>query len=346
MAIAAPFIVAACDAPAECACGDDEACVRGVCVADCGAGGETLESALGEGLIPVAGFCRSAAAYAVSFDGNAATVWEVTSTTAGTETTFVLSRWALDPEGGSSPSANEVATAVHDTGDAAITTFPGGFLALDPSGERAAFGYTTSGEGFPGTVVVADVATGALTELSAPANFDAAWTGAEHLTVNGQGLGELAEGQGLYTVDLASDGRVVHLATGLGTYSGAVVTTEAFVLAAGVEDGTFEPHAYAIPRELYETALEEGTPVDVANEETVVEVLDPSGAALPSTFAIVADRLVAMPFGGPITSYALDGAALSDARVIATGETFTNVLPAGEGRLLLVHAAGLLLVEE
>lgn len=328
-------------------CGAGEACLRGVCVAECGANVASLDQALGAELVPVAAFCRTANAFAVRESGAGVSVWDVRASTEGTTTSFVLSRWELDPSV-STPAATEVATTRHDTGSDEVMTFAGGYLALDPSAQRAVFGYTTSAEDFAGAIIHVALDGGAVTEVPAPGNFDAAWIDGTHVVVNGFGLGDVASGQGVYAADLSAAPRAIHIGTNMGEYSGSVAASPSYVIAAGVEDGTFAPHVYFLAQEPLEAALTSETAADLASDAS--ELLGPEDAALASTFSIVRDRLVTAPFGGPITSYAIalsqDPPALSDPRVLATSDVFSDVLPGGEGRLLLAHGAGLLLVEE
>ncbi len=342
---AAILILCACDGPPHACppCGDDEACVRGVCIATCGGDVSGFDAALGEGLTPVANFCRPASGFTVR-DGGAIEVWDLTSQTEGTSTTLTLSRWALDPST-PTPQPTVVGTVTHDTMDASVSTFPGGFVALDPSGDRALFGYTSTADGYPGTVVVVSD-TGATTEIAAPSNFDAAWLDADRFIVSGTGLGDASEGAGLYVGDATMDPPAAsHAVTGLAIYSGSVVVGSSYVVA-GSSDDAYAPHDYAITTDAIDAAISGGTALDAAND--AVALVDPDGATPPSTFSDVGARIVTTPYGGPLTSYAVDAAsgALSDPRVIATGDTFTDAAAAGEGRILLAHGGGFLLVSE
>lgn len=322
-------------------CGTGEACVRGVCVADCSGDVSGFDAALGEGLVPLANFCRPASAYAVHVEPGNRTVWDLTALTGGTVTTFVLSRWTLDPA--SAPSPEGVATAQHDTGSVGVTTFPSGYVALDEAGTRAVFGYTTSAADLAGGIFYVDM-DGGVTEVPAPGNFDVAWVGENEFVVNGAGLGPLAEGQGLYAATPAGP---AHVGANFGAYSGSVVAGPSYILTAGVAED-FSSRAHFLSRERFDEALAAGTPIDFRGELSLV--LDPTGEPLGSTFSQLGDRLVITPFGGPLTSYAVtvaDGEmTLSDSRVLATGGSFTDALDAGDGQLLLVHANGLLLVRD
>jgi hypothetical protein len=341
--------------PAGCeidGCGEGEACVRSVCIADCGGDVSGFEAALGAGFVPVAHFCRGPSAFAAREDGGDVTVFDLTAATAGTVTTFSLSRWALDPAT-PTPALAVVGTMTFDAEDTGALAFAGGYLELDPDGAQALFGYTTSATGSPGQIFRMSLADGTGYKEVAPGNFDAAWVDAEHYLVNGFGLASLADGQGLYAADLTVADRAVHIGTDFGAYSGSVAVGPTFILAAGVGDD-FAGHAYLVPRATYEAALADGTPVDLG---ALSEVLDPAGAPIGSTFSLVHGRLVTMPYGGPITSYATavegDAMTLSDPRVLATGVTFTDAIAAGEGQLLLARydastfaVASLLLVRE
>lgn len=347
---------AAPDATVDCECGSGEACVRGVCLATCGLDGAALEEALSAGLRPVATFCRAAAAYGVHASGDTVTVYDVTSSTDGSTTTLVLSRWALDPSA-STPAPTEVATTTHDAAAEGELVFPGGYLEIDPTGARALFGFTTSATGSPGDVVVVTLADGGVTRLAAPGNFDAAWIDATRFLVNGMGLDDRAEGQGLYLGELSGTPRALHVLTNMGDYSGSVVATSAYVLAGGVVDGTFESRVHSFSRARLDTAIADEVAIDAGSDGAVSAVLDPGGAALSSTFSPLGARLVTTPYGGPLTSYAAaeaDGAVtLSDPRELASGGAMTDAMSVGGGRTLLVlfdgatfSPAGLLLVEE
>ncbi len=342
------IVAGACTDPNACAepCAEGQSCVRAVCVADCGADVEAFGSALGEGLVPVANFCRSAGAYGVRLDGAEVEVFDLRSETEGLVTTFTLSAWTLDTET-PTPSVRVVTSAQH-TAAADQLVFAGGYVEVDPSGASVLFGYTTTDIGFPGEVFRASTQEGPATPVVAPSNFDVAWVDADRYVVNGAGLGESSEGQGLYSADATT--APVHAASGFGDYSGSVVVTPTFVLAGGA-DAALATHVYVVARARFDAALASGTPVVLSEDASASEVLDPAGSSLSSsTFELHGERLIVTPFGGPIRSYQLgelDGAglALSDPRDLALGGTFTGVLAAGDGRLLLVHADGLLLVE-
>lgn len=325
-------------------CAEGQACVRGVCIADCGVDAAALESALGEGLTPIANFCRPANAYAVREEAGELNVWDLTVASEGAITTFTISRWHLDA-GASEPSPTRLVSVDVESDEPELLVFPGAYLALDPEGRRAIFGFTTSAEGALGEVHRVDLETGESRAFDAPGNFDAAWLDAERFVVNGAGLGELAEGQGLYVG--TEEGIVHHVGTDLGAYSGSVAVDASSILAAGVEED-FSSTARFLPRTRLEEALSAGTPVALGAE--FEQVLDPQGAPIGSTFSRAGDRLVTTPWGGPLTSYAVAESderwSLTDPRVLATGETFSDVLDAGEGKLLLVHGAGLLLVRD
>ncbi|MFK7990217.1 MAG: hypothetical protein AB8I08_29625 [Sandaracinaceae bacterium] len=316
-------------------CGSDELCVRAVCVEACGATAEALEAALGTGLSPVANFCRPAAARAFH-EGE---VWDVTTALEGTVTTFTLSRWTPDATG--LTGLTEVGTATYDTGDAATMTFAGSYLAISPDGANVAFGYTDSTAG--GDVVVRRMGSADLM-LDGNGNFDAAFLDNSTLLVNGLALGTTDAGQGVYAMDVtASVASAVNVLSNLGMFSGSVAATADYVIAGGFEDGGF---VYAVPRADLMAAMTTDA-LDVVTEGA--EVLDAVDMEVSSTFTIVDGRLITLPFGGPVTSYATtwDGTdlTLTDATVVCTDGTFVDVIDAPEDRLLLVHGGGLLLVE-
>ncbi|MCZ7686936.1 MAG: hypothetical protein M5U28_52620 [Sandaracinaceae bacterium] len=267
----------------DCECGSGEACVRGVCLATCGLDGAALEAALSAGLTPVASFCRAAAAFGVYASGDAVTVYDLTASTEGLTTTLVLSRWPLDPSG-AAPAPIEVATATHAVAEASELVFAGSYLEVDPTGARALFGFTTSATGSPGEVVAVTLADGAVTRLAAPGNFDAAWLDGTRFLVNGQGLDDRADGQGLYVGDLSGTPSALHVLTNMGDYSGSVVATSAYVLAGAVVDGT-ESRVRSFSRARLDTAIADEVAIDAGSDAAVSAVLDPGGAAPASTFS-------------------------------------------------------------
>jgi hypothetical protein len=283
--------------------------------------------------------------------GGSLEVWDLTATTEGTVSTFTLSRWTLDPAM-ETPDPTTVATATYDTGDDSIAAFPSGFVAIDPSGEHALFGYTTTADGYPGNVVLVTIADGTTTDIAAPGNFDAAWLDAHRVVVNARGLDDVSSGAGLYVGDITAGALdAVYAVTGLGPNSGSVVAGATYVVAGSADD-SFAPHDYVMPLSGVDAAIGSGTPLDVTSEATA---LVGSESAPPSTFSQLEDRIVPTPFGGPLASYTLDTTTgmLADPQPIATGSTFTDVAAAGSGRLLLAHqdattfaTVSLLLVEE
>jgi hypothetical protein len=345
------------DAGAE-ACGDafcasGEACVRGVCVATCGEDASGWSDALGEGLRPVASFCRAAAARAARVEGETLEVWDLTTTSEATSTTFVLSRWAASS---AMPAVTEVARGVHDTGSADVLVFPGSYLALAPSGGAAAFGYTTTAEGFAGGVFRVQRSDGASAELDAPGNFGAAWLDDDTLLVNGLGLDGEGGEQGLYAAVFAPSGvRIVHVASGLGVASGSVAVTSSMVLVGGYFEG-FESRAYALARARVEAVLAGTEPtMDVAAGADTAPGIDLVGG-FASTFDRAGTLLVVAEYddafmltglaGHEIVSYSAEGGLeLAAPLALTRGGTFTSAHEAGAGQLLLAFGSGLLLVE-
>ncbi len=243
-------------------CTDEQACVRGVCVAHCGSDASGWDAALAAGLLPVTSICRPAAARAVHVAGDAVNVWDLTTTTSGTETTFVVSRWPL-----AAPVPVEIARTSTDPGADAML-FTGGYLALAPTASLAAFGYTVS-PSFDGRVHLVLAGGGTDTDLSAPGNFDAAFLDGSTLLVNGLGVDDVGLGeQGLYAVTTEGGLGFVRVAEGLGDFSGGVRVTDAFVLVGGSFPG-FESRTYVIDRALVEDVVAGRRPtldVDTAAE--------------------------------------------------------------------------------
>lgn len=318
-------------------CADGEACIDDECVDACGADPAMFASSIGAGLSVVASFCRPGAA-AFATDGT--DVFDVMAATDMLTTGFSLFRWPLDPTG--APDATLVGAPSYVAPSADVLAFAGGYLDVGAGG--ALYGYTTTDAAMTGEVFVVALAGGAIQRASAPGNFDAEWIDATRFVVNGQGFGA-ETGQGLYVATVGDPIAGEQVATGPGIYSGSVAVRPEFVLAGGADD-TFAPLVYAISRTAFDAAIG-GAPIDIEADGSMV--VDPDRPLSASTFTFAGDRLVLLPYSGPLTSYAVswDGTdlTLSDARVVAMGPTFNGVLDAGGGRLLLTHPGGALLVE-
>jgi hypothetical protein len=338
--------------PEGCAtqCGDGLSCLRGVCIDTCG-DAAVLDAALGEDVVPIAGFCRTAGAFAVRVMSGTPFVWDVNATTEGLDTEFTMSRWELDPEA-TAIEPMVIGTVTHSELTEDVLVFAGGSIAVDPPGGRGLFGYTTLTEDSRGELYLAQAA-GAVMPVPAPGNFDVAWLDSTHFIVNGMGLGGQDRGQGLYVGDLSAAPRTIHLAFGPGDFSGSVENAGAFILAGGVtegKDGALTHHVYAIPKTRADATITGAPAIMIGiDPNEASEVLDQDNEPISSTFVLIGSRIVLTPYGGPMTSYAIDYdpplVRLNDPRVIAADGTIFGIADATSDRMLLSHAGGLLLVE-
>lgn len=137
--------------------------------------------------------------------------------------------------------------------DAGTTVYLGGSLAT--SGTQLLTGYTKSGAGFPGSVLVYETADAGVRHLSAPGNYTAIGVPGAFL-INGGGLEGVTGGAGVYALD--SQG-----AFAFSTFDGAWMASNGFsgatangVLLLGYFDGTdFQNHVRAVPASTVASAL-------------------------------------------------------------------------------------------
>ena len=336
-------------APCDPACGEGEACLRGVCVATCGAAEGELaawDAALAAELVPVANVCH--------VPGGPLTVvgtrvYEVSASISGSTTTFTLSRWTLDPVV-STPELETLATTTHE-GHAMGEIFPGGYVAISPDEMRAIYGYTTTDAGSIGGVFDVALGGGTATLTGANGNFDGAWLDANTYVVNGLGIeGEASEGQGLYTRDVSAPS-VRRAVDAMGTYSGSVAISGDLVIAAGLEGfGSTWPDESEGGR-LFVFSRDE-----ILTGRATISAWDDAAARLegPSIFTIVGARRLVSAVWGDAGIAALEARALEESggawtlgepEPLTTGGGFTAAVAAGEDRVLLVHGDGVLLVE-
>ena len=343
--------------PGACAtaCASDEACVRGMCVATCGADTAGWEAALAAGLVPLRAFCRVADAFGTLPSGaGRAEVFDVVATATATGTDLVVSAWGASPI--DSAPRRELAT-VSVAHDAGTFLFPGG--SVTPSGGGLLFGYTLSDPGVSGEVIHV-AADGTVTRYDAPGNFDAATDRPGRFLVNGLGLAGAGTGQGLYALDTGeSPARAQRLLLGdLGSYSGAVAVTDQFALAGGLDDA-FVSHVYAYGIGALRAALNDGGDASDARREVLR-----SGAPLGSAFTVVGEEgaltivvprydaafaleaLEALPIAGFTEASGIELGAAYD---LTTGSGFSAVYAAatepmsGRPTVMLRFAGGLLL---
>ena len=222
--------------------------------------------------------------------------------------------------------------------------------AVDPTESAALFGYTTSELGAIGGIFDVEVGDGSMSELEAAGNFDATWIDANRWIVNGQGLeGAKGTGQGLWLRDREGDSST-QLATEMGAYSGSVEVLEDVIVAGafGTEwpEGSPGNRIFVIDRA---EALAATAPVS-AWDDAVARLEGPSGFELLSgsriasvryddSFGIAAFEVRALTESGGTWTLG----APSD---LTTGPDITDVVSLPGDRLLLVHANGVLIVQE
>jgi hypothetical protein len=324
-------------------CAQGRTCLRGACVTDCGADLAAIDEALAEDVAVIAHFCRAPAAVGTSWDPEreTGTAYELTATASGKTSTLTVSSWPVDPAVPEPKPVEVFATTVADPDG----VFPSSYVAVRGTPATVAVGYTNAAWG--GQLLVGK-ADGDARTLEAPGNYSAAWAEAGALLLNGSGAGEAAEGQGLYWVSTSSEQLSgVNVATHVGTYSGSVAVAhrDGLVLAGGAGD---VESLFVLPLDrLRAVALGEGEAVD-ARTDPDVQTLESS-----STFDLLSDRsLLTRQFvPWPALDVSVVDWTISHGKVVlgavhavSQGDVFSAAIPAG-GRILLQHAAGLLLVE-
>ncbi|MDQ3035730.1 MAG: hypothetical protein M3Y87_25225 [Myxococcota bacterium] len=333
----------------EGACEDDEACVRGVCLATCGGDLSGIDAALAAGLAPVVNVCRmgSSALDVIEGTAGALRVYELSAATVGATTTFTLSRWSLDAAGVAT-SSETIATATHE-GHAPDAIFVGGYLDVSDDESGAIFGYTTTDAGILGGVFDVEVGDGSVDELAAPGNYDGAWLDDARWLVNGLGLGG-ETGQGLYLHDTAG-GSSRRAVDELGAYSGSVAVLGDVVIAgAAAAFGETWPDGVAMGDRVFvlDAAAVGAEPTISGWDDALAHF------AAPSTFELIGGmRLASVVYDDAFMIAGFETRSLDDGvagwtigapESLLTGGTFTGVVAAGETRVLLDHAGGLLLV--
>lgn len=339
------------DAGLDCAssgCDTGQTCLRGVCVAHCGADPSGWDAALAARLTPVASFCRSADVIDSAASADLTTVFEMVVTPGGASSMLALSSWDVDPAMAPAPTSIGSLIVTH-----ADPLFPGGYIAASPSRDAVLIGYTVSDAGFTGEVFRVMTSDGGELAIAADGNFDAAWVDDTVFLVNGTGLGAASEGQGLYagTVGTAITGAQV--ATGLGDASGSVAVGPDYVLAGGFFFGDGSNRVYAIARSEVEDVIAGSRAViDLATEGAEV---CPS-CALQSAFVLAGGALVVKRFDAMFAQTGLlafqltgfdpsSGLSVGAEETLVEGDAFTEALAADGGRVLLRFGEGLLLVE-
>lgn len=335
------------------ACDAGESCFQGVCVASCGGALALAEGSVADGLTIVANLCRTVTGPldVVEGDDGAIRIYDLASASVGTTTTFTLSRWTLD-DAVTTPTVEVVATTAHAVDATDVLTFASGYVAVDPTESSALFGYTTSELGAIGGIFDVEVGDGSMSEHEATGNFDATWIDATRWIVNGQGLeGAKGTGQGLWLRDRGDDSNT-QLAGTIGTYSGSVETLGDVILAGGIEDfgttwtdGSVGNRLFVIDRA---EALAATAPIS-AWDDALVRLEGPSVFELLS-----GSRIASVRYDDSFAIDAFEVRALTEsggtwtlgAPSDLTGPGITDVVSLPGDRLLLVHANGVLIVQE
>ncbi len=215
-------------------CDEGFACVDDVCIPECGDDAEALRAALSPEWRILDAHCQTtlgSLAYRVLPFGR---VLELVATEDESSTRLTLNEWNL----GTGP--NEVTVLAEHVVPGKMSAwevFPGYYVATDPDGTVAFFGYTLAD--FSGAIVRVDLSTSPAptSTFSAPGNYDVAVLDASTILVNGIGAVDNDAGQGVYRVQwtdgVASATQVV---TGLGFASGGLAVDGDLMIAGGFAD--------------------------------------------------------------------------------------------------------------
>jgi hypothetical protein len=321
-------------------CTGAHACVRGTCIATCGADVSGWDAALATGLVVDGVVCRTPAAIEFA-NGH---VYELMASTTGMVTTFQLGRWT---PGTDSPTVSMVASAQYTATAATTMAFAGGYIAVNADETRALFGYTTTLSGSVGGVFDVVTGTGAATEVRADGNFDATFLGANSYLVNAT-IGGM---QGVYRgAPLAPGTTFTQVVSHLGDASGNVAmwSTGNVVLAGGSSFGS----AWMDGSTMGDRVLVLD-PAMLASATTAIDGNTVQQLMLPSAFELLSgDRIASVHYDASFTVDAVDvrtlshsasGVSMSASTHLTTGATFTGVTAAGS-QVVLSFAHGLLFV--
>ena len=325
-------------------CGADEAAVRGVCVATCGADTSGWDAALDESLTVVATFCSDADRFGTA-PGDPTEVFTLRSEPVTEGTRIELARFIAF--GSDAPTV--LGNIVVERPSSEL--FLGGYLEPNGDASRIALGYTALGATVPGEVFSVASMDGTQAAVGADGNFDVAWLSEDTLLVNGLGAeGAGSSGQGLYAVTFSDTGiRAVRVGIGLGDFSGGVIVGPDYVLAGGNFGG--ENRAYVVLKARVEGAVSMPREIDFSAMGVRVPV-----DGFPSTFDLVNGMIVVQDLSDTFDLVALQaypvegymgttGLSLGAPIRLTSGNLFDVAHEAGGGRMLLEFAGGLLLVE-
>lgn len=337
-----------CTAPAARACGeglapcdDGDVCLRNACVQDCGGDVAALDGAFASTLRVLGGACTPPGIQGVGqgCDGDAldVTVYTVRILDGDFEVSQTVHAFRA-------PSTSVLTRVPGPAGD--DPAYVSRYVEVSPTGERLAFGYTRPD--FSGEVLVLDLATKAVTRITAYGNYDAAWLDADTVLVNG--LSANAEGydQGLYAVDLSGAEPTARKVVGdLGDASGAVsVYGGGQVVIAGAygEDLGDDGNAvFAFDGAAIADLVKDGVALSAVSTATIPRV------AVPSDFDLVGRSLVSFDYTDNAfharTATDLSGTAFTvyEPTTFATLPV-ADVTPLPDGSALLTIPGGVLWV--
>ena len=347
--------------PCEPECSEGEVCADGLCLKDCGPGFDAvaLKQSLADDLSIVSSVCTTEPH---SFVPLSATSFLELTLESSSPTSYMYVH-QVDYADDSQPSATFLSSSELPGSLDGFEVFPNDYLATDVFNEIAIFGYVGSfAQGMNGKVFLADLLQpgGLPTPIDAPGHFQATVIDSTTLLVNGQGVGGVNQGPGIYRVKVVEgQTSVAKAATNLGIGGGVVSVHGTVVLLSGHADpwptecngvpvvttvqGT---RVFAVDLGTLHAAADAGTPIDA--------FCDMEKLALPSelTFHPGGDVLGRdVESGNYLSRYSLT--KIANGKVFVTASKKLAVGPSvsggrgvvGTNFVALSHAHGYLIVE-
>ncbi len=226
-----------------------------------------------------------------------------------TDTNTLKALGSAFPLTASAALANIVAPADRDAG----SVFVGGYLVSN--GSQLVAGYTRSGAGYPGNVMVFEVSDAGVRYVNAPGNFTVTSVGSLFL-VNGTGLDTLSGGPAIYALSPTAAFSAFTFATfpGSGNSSGLSATAGNGVLLLGYADMNFSNEVRAIAPAAYQASLDAGTPLALSGT-SVFSGYDLMDLSATNAFAILTrggfDMVTYDPYTTSVEKLALTPSAQS-----------------------------------
>jgi len=330
-------------------CGADEVELRGACVPTCGADASTWNDELRASLSVVGGHCTDADALGTRVSGDAATVYELSTSATPGGTLLEIREW----DWSAGRAAPPVSRSYPVTHDAESPVAPSGFVVLSPDGNRLAVGYTLQDAAFtfPGEIVVFDLSTDGTFPTALAGNFDASWFSDDALLVNALDSGRA--GQAIYALSFGALGVTTDaVITDFGDYSGGVAVTPSGVVVGALATGGNELHAFRLDavRSAIATPITDLTPADGRRVCTgcMLSSFGDAGDSVfvPARFMDEAPYAAVDISGYRVTVSGSEDPDLEAARPLTVGDSFRGVLEGPSGTLLLRFEGGLLQVRE